>query len=313
MIKVLSIDKTHEVLEQNLRVAGFDLVIKEDYERIDLLNNIAYYDCLIVRSKVEIDKEIIDRGKRLKAIARVGAGMDAIDVQYAESKGIKCLNSPEGNKDAVGEHCLGLLLCLFNKINISDREIRQGLWQREANRGLEIKNKTIGIMGYGNMGMAFAQRLLGFECEILAYDKYKKGFGNNRVKEVSLETLLEKVDVLSLHVPLTEETRFMIDSNFINRLKKSFYLLNTSRGKVVKIADLVCAMQKGKVLGAGLDVLEFENFSNEFFTYSNLPDEIRLLFNFPNTVLTPHVAGWSVESNYKLANILSQKIISALS
>ncbi|MDR1725717.1 MAG: hypothetical protein LBR28_04935 [Bacteroidales bacterium] len=317
-IRILSIDKTHSILQEELQSAGFDFVFKE-YEREDLLREIFNYDCLIVRSKVLIDREIIDKAaSRLKIIARIGAGMDAIDVDYAESKGIKCFNSPEGNRDAVGEHTLGLLLCLFNKINNGDREVRKGLWQREANRGLEIKGKTIGIIGFGNMGSAFAQRLMGFECKILAYDKYKTGYCNTfsnypiMIKETSLYDLFENTDILSLHVPLTKETHFMIDNNFINKFQKPFFLLNTSRGKVVKTSDLVAAIQTGKVLGAGLDVLEFEAFSNEMNNKTNIPQELATLLKMKNVVLTPHVAGWSVESNYKLAYYLAKKIISNL-
>ena len=229
--------------------------------------------------------------------------------EHKEKKGIKCINSPEGNRDAVGEHCLGLLLAVFNKICIADMQVRKGLWLREENRGLEIKGKTIGIIGYGNMGRSFAQRLSGFDCKVIAYDKYKTNYSDDFAQECSLEEIFSQSDVLSFHTPLTEETKYMFNKDFIQNFKKPFYLLNTSRGKVVKIKDLIEALNEGKILGAGLDVLEFEAFSNEL---ENAPTELQDLFLRNNVVLTPHVAGWSVESNYKLSYYLAEKIISAL-
>jgi len=238
--------------------------------------------------------------------------MDAIDIEYAESKGIACLNSPEGNRDAVGEHAVGMLLCLFNKIVIADHQVRQGLWKREENRGLEIKGKTIGIIGYGNMGNAFAQRLSGFDSKVIAYDKYKENYSNDYASQVSLETLYKETDILSLHVPLNEETRFMINYDFLSKFKKPIYLINTSRGKVVKTKDLVSKMKEGVVLGAALDVLEYEQFSSELCSGKEIPEDLTQLLQMPNTVFSPHVAGWTVESYYKLAYYLSQKIIDCL-
>ena len=309
MKRILVLDKGHAILEEKLLEAGFEIDFQPTISREELLDVIANYQALIVRSKLLIDKEVIDRAENLKVIGRIGAGMDAIDVDYAEKKGIACINSPEGNRDAVGEHCLGLLLSLFNKICISDMQVRKGLWLREDNRGLEIKGKTIGIIGYGNMGRSFAQRLSGFDCRVIAYDKYKTNFSDEYAKEVSLSTLFDESDILSLHTPLTEETRFMINKDFIQQFKKPFYLLNTSRGKVVNTKDLIEALNEGKILGAGLDVLEYEAFSNEL---QNTPSELQDLFSRNNVVLTPHVAGWSVESNYKLSYFLAEKIASAL-
>ena len=265
-----------------------------------------------MRSKVKIDKTIIDCANNLKCIARSGAGMDAIDVQYAESKNIKCLNSPEGNRDAVGEHTLGLLLTLFNKINFADKEVRQGLWQREENRGTEIKGKTVGIIGYGNMGHSFAQRLSGFECRVIAYDKYKHGFADSFAQEVTLEELFSQTDILSLHVPLTNETNKMVNTQFINSFSKPFYLLNTSRGQVVSVHDLVIAMQDGKIKGCGLDVMETENYNQQINIDNSLKEDIETLYNMQNTIFTPHVAGWTKESYFKLADYLADKIISVL-
>ena len=309
MKRILILDKAHPVLEEKLLEAGFEIDLNPTITREELLEVISQYQALIVRSKLLIDKELIDRAENLKVIGRIGAGMDAIDVDYAEEKGIACINSPEGNRDAVGEHCLGLLLALFNKICIADAQVRKGLWLREDNRGLEIKGKTIGIIGYGNMGRSFAQRLSGFDCRVIAYDKYKTNFSDEYAEEVSLSTLFAESDILSLHTPLTEETRFMINKDFIQQFKKPFYLLNASRGKVVNTKDLIEALNEGKILGAGLDVLEYEAFSNEL---QNTPSELQDLFSRNNVVLTPHVAGWTVESNYKLSYFLAKKIVEAL-
>ena len=311
-MKILVIDTAHNVLIDNLIEAGFEIDHRPDYTRKDILNEIENYQGIIIRSKIEIDKQVIDKAKNLKCIARVGAGMDAIDIEYAETKGIVCLNSPEGNRDAVGEHAVGMLLCLFNKMAIADHQVRQGLWKREENRGLEIKGKTIGIIGYGNMGNAFAQRLSGFDCRVIAYDKYKEDYSNQYAHEVSLETLFKEADILSLHVPLTNETKFMVDYDFISKFRKPIYLINTSRGKVVKTQDLLSKIKEGSVLGICLDVLEYEVFSNELTSGSEIPQDLIEILQLPNAVFSPHVAGWTVESYYKLSLFLSQKIISAL-
>ncbi|MFA6932286.1 MAG: NAD(P)-dependent oxidoreductase [Bacteroidales bacterium] len=311
-MKILIIDTTHKVLIDMLVNAGFQIDHKPDYSREDILKEIENYHAIVVRSKIEIDKEVIDRGKNLKCIARVGAGMDAIDTEYAQSKGIVCLNSPEGNRDAVGEHALGMLLSLFNKIAISDHQVRLGQWRREENRGLEIKGKTIGLIGYGNMGNAFAQRLLGFDCKVIAYDKYKENYSNHYAHEVSLETLFKETDILSLHIPLTKETKYLVDSNFISQFQKPIYIINTSRGKVVKTQDLIEKMKDGAVLGVCLDVLEYEEFSNELCSNKQIPKDLISLLQMPNAIFTPHVAGWTIESYYKLSYHLSQKIIECL-
>ena len=306
--KILILDKANPILCDKLLEEGFQIELHTDYEREDVLQNIKDYDGIVVRSKLVLDKEILDKAERLRFIARLGAGMDAIDVDYAESKGIVCLNSPEGNRTAVGEHALGLLLCLFNKMIVADRQVRQGLWLREENRGLEIEGKTIGIIGYGNMGRSFAKRLSGFDCMVLAYDKYKKDYSDAYARESSLEEIFAQSDVLSFHVPLTEETKFMANASFFDKFSKPFYLINTSRGKVVKTKDLLEAIRAGKIKGVGLDVLEFEAFSNEFDSTS-LPEELKELFLMDNVVFSPHVAGWTVESYYKLPYYLAEKII----
>lgn len=234
--------------------------------------------------------------------------MENIDTATAKKQGIQCLNAPEGNRSAVGEQAVGMLLMLFNNLKKGDGEVRRGLWLREENRGLEIEGKTIGIIGYGNTGGAFAKRLSGFGARVLAYDKYKTAFSDSYVTEVSLEELFTETDILSLHVPLTDETRFMIDGGFLQKFLKNIWLINTSRGKVVKTEDLVDALKSGKVLGACLDVLEFEGLSFENLEADKLPKAFSELVKMQNVILSPHVAGWTYESNLKLAATIVRKV-----
>ena len=304
-------DATHPVLAERLVQAGLDVSVEPDHDYQSLLQAVQGCQGLVVRSKVVIDSAFIDRAPSLRCIGRVGAGMETIDVAYAEQHGIRCLNSPEGNRDAVGEHAVGLLLALLNNIARADAEVRQGLWRREANRGLELGNLTVGIIGFGNMGAAFARRLQGFGCPIVAYDKYKPaGYAPSYVEEVSLADLQQRADVLSLHVPLTDETRHMLNASFIQAFAKDFFLLNTSRGAVVDTSALVDAMEGGKVRGAALDVLEYENMQAD--SLGQVPASVHYLMHSDRTVLTPHVAGWTVESKYKLAAVLADKIIDTL-
>lgn len=312
MKQVLVTDKTHPILCEKLQAAGYHCDVQADLSYNELLAIVNNYDALVVRSKVEIDRNFLDNTHSLKCIGRVGAGMETIDVDYAEQKGIKCLNSPEGNRDAVGEHALGMLLTLFNNMLRANNEIRSGLWKREANRGLEIKGKTIGIIGFGNMGSSFAKRLRGFECDIISYDKYKKNYAPDYVEEVSLEELFNRADVVSFHVPLTDETHYMADAAFLNSFAKPIYLINTARGAVVKTVDLVSAMQMGKVLGVALDVIEYENMSKDGLDLESLTPDFKYLLQADNAVLTPHIGGWTVESKYKLADVLADKIIDVL-
>lgn len=302
MSKVLISDRTHPVLEQKLREAGFGVSVEPDHNYEDLVQAAQGYDGLVVRSKVNIDSAFIDRVPSLRCIGRVGAGMETINVDYAESRGIRCLNSPEGNRDAVGEHTVGLLLSSLNNIARADAEVRRSLWKREANRGYELGNLTVGIIGFGNMGQAFAKRLSGFGCKIVIYDKYKK-IG-------TLEEVQHEADVVSFHVPLTEETYHYLDTVFIAEMTRPFYLLNTSRGAVVDTEALVVGMESGKVRAAALDVLEYENMQAD--ALGEVPECVRYLQHSPRTVLTPHVAGWTVESKYKLAAVLADKIIEVL-
>ena len=243
--------------------------------------------------------------KNLKFIARSGAGMENIDLNYCNQKNIVCFNSPEGNRDAVAEHALGMLLSLFNKIHIADNEIRNGKWNREKNRGIELSGKTIGIIGYGNTGSAFAERLKGFNVNILVFDKYKKKYGNSFVKERSMKKIFAEADVLSLHIPLTEETKYLVNDAFIKKFKKKLFLINTSRGPIVKTDDLVKNLKRGKILGACLDVIEYEEGSFEKMEDGSA---FEFLKKSENVILTPHIAGWTVESYRKLSQILADKI-----
>ena len=312
MAKILLADSNHSVLHETLREAGFECDLFWDKSADELKALIPQYEGLVLRSKFKITKEIIDAAKKMKCIGRAGAGMENIDVVYAESKGIKCVSAPEGNRDAVAEHAMGMLLMLFNKLNRVDDEVRNGIWLRTENRGVELLGKTIGIIGYGNMGSAFVQRLKGFDCKVLVYDKYKKNFGNDFVKECSLEQIYNECDIVSLHTPLTEETNYLINSEFINRFKKNIYILNTARGKCLNTADLVSALESGKVLGACLDVLEYEAVSFEKLDAAKLPAPMQYLIKSDKVVLSPHIAGWTHESNYRISKIIAEKMIAVL-
>ncbi|NOZ35567.1 MAG: hypothetical protein GXO80_09760 [Chlorobi bacterium] len=309
MFKILTAEPTHKILQKKLENAGFICEYLPKLSFTELKSIIPEYDGLVIRSKFKIDRDFINTAKKIKFIARAGAGTENIDTGYAESKNIKCLNSPEGNRDSVGEHALGMLLTLFHKINIADKEVRSGIWNRK-NIGTELQGKTVGILGYGNMGSAFAQRLKGFSVKIIAYDKYKNNFSNDFVSEVTLETLFKETDILSIHVPLTEETLFMINDKFINKFKKTMYIINTARGKVLKTDDLVKNLKTGKVTGAALDVLEYEKTSfSDIFAGQNSP-VLQYLLSSENVILTPHIAGSSDASYQKIAEILADKIIS---
>ncbi len=312
MNKVLLIDSNHSILHETLMAAGLKCDLFWDKTSEELKDLIPQYEGIVIRSKFKITKDIIDSAKKLKCIGRVGAGMENIDVAYAESKGIKCVHAPEGNRDAVAEHAIGMLLMLFNNLKQADAEVRQGIWKRAGNRGVEIAGKTIGVIGYGYMGEAFVQRLKGFDCTVLVYDKYKKGFGNDFVKEVSLEKLFDESDILSLHIPINDETTYLLNETFINRFKKNIYIINTSRGKCLNTADLVKAIESGKVPGACLDVLEYEAVSFENLDISALPAPMQYLLKSDKVVLSPHIAGWTHESNYKMGKIIAEKMIAVL-
>ena len=307
-MKVLHLDTNHPLLIGQLNSLGF--TNHEDYisSKKDIEAKVHNYDGIIIRSRFAIDKHFLDKAINLRFIGRVGAGLENIDCDYAESKGVKLISAPEGNRNAVGEHVLGMILSLFNKLNKADDDVRQGLWKREANRGIELDGKTVGLIGYGNMGNAFAKKLNGFDVEVLCYD-IKDNVGNENAKQVPLEELQKKADVLSLHTPETPLTINMVDKAFINKFAKPFWLFNTARGKSVVTSDLVEALKSGKILGAGLDVLEYEKSSFEdLFSSSQMPEAFQYLINAQNVLLTPHVAGWTVESKIKLAQTIVDKI-----
>ena len=312
-MKILFIDSNHPLLHEMLEKAGNSCDLNYQWTKEEIINNIHLYDGIVIRSKIKITKDIIDKAVKLKFIARAGAGMENIDVDYAESKGIKCLHAPEGNRDAVAEHAIGLLLSLFNNLNRANKEVREGKWIREGNRGVELMGKTVGIIGYGNMGSAFAERLKGFGVKVLVYDKYKKNFGNEFISETTLQQIFEESDVLSLHTPLTDETLYMINDAFINKFKKNIYIINTARGKCLNTGDLVKNIKSGKVLGACLDVLEYEVVSFENIDASNLPEPFQYLAQSEKVILSPHIAGWTQESNEKIARRLVEKIIAVAS
>ncbi len=303
--KILFIDTAHPELTSLLENSGFICNYYDEYNREDYKRIANKYIGIIVRSKVKLDKDFLKHCTNLRFIGRVGAGMENIDVEYARRMNIECLNAPEGNRDAVGEHALGMLLSLFNRLLIADTEVRKGIWIREDNRGNEIGGKTIGIIGYGNTGSSFAKKLSGFNCRVLAYDKYKTGFSNEMVTEATMELIYKEADILSLHVPLTHETTYLVNLEYLEKFHKNIYVINTSRGKVLRVKDLITCLDSGKVLGACLDVLEFEGMS---FENVNLPPEFNKLVARDNVVLTPHIAGWTHESNFKMASILFEKI-----
>ena len=305
---VLLLDAVHPLLTDALAEMGYRCLHEPAISRDELRERIPSLTGIIVRSKLKLDRDLLEHGHGLRFIGRVGSGLESIDVDYARSRGIACLNSPEGNRQAVGEHAAGMLLALANKICVANSEVRQGIWKREENRGFELAGKTIGIIGYGNTGSAFAACISGFGTHVLAYDKYKEGFGNGQVKEARMDEIFDEADVLSLHVPLTQETTYLVNSEYLGRFRKKIILINTARGPVVNTSDLVNALRAGAILGAGLDVLEYEHLSFEKLEMDALPADFRTLASLPNVVLTPHVAGWTVESKEKLAKVLADKI-----
>lgn len=307
-MKILHLDSNHELLLNQLNDVGF--VNEQDYtaSKEIIEAKINQYDGIIIRSRFTIDKQFLDKATNLKFIGRVGAGLENIDCEYANQKGIHLISAPEGNRNAVGEHALGMILSLFNKFRKADNEVRNGKWLREDNRGIELDGRTVGLIGYGNMGKSFAKKLRGFDVKVLCYD-IKPNVGDENCTQVSLEELQQKADVLSLHTPQTALTTNMIDANFINAFSKPFWLINTARGKSVVTSDLVDALKSSKVLGAGLDVLEYEKKSFEnLFVNQDMPEAFQYLIKADNVLLSPHVAGWTVESKQKLAQTIVDKI-----
>lgn len=307
-MKILFIDKNHSILKEKLRHNGFEVF--EDYtsSKAEIEQRIMDYDGIVIRSRFPVDKAFLDKAQNLKFIGRVGAGMENIDVEYAESKGIQLFNAPEGNRDALGEHAVGMLLSIMNRFRIADNEVRDGIWLREENRGDEIKGKTVGLIGYGNMGKAFAQRLKGFGAQVICYD-IKENVGDKNCRQTTMEEIFETADILSLHIPQTKLTLGLVDATYISKFKKSFYFVNTARGKSVVTKDLVSALKSGKVKAAALDVFEFEKASFENLHATDLPPEFQYLIKANNVLLTPHIAGWTHESKVKLAEVIADKII----
>ena len=308
-MKIIIIDKVHEYLPNTLQKLGFNVVDKQNIKDENVVALLVDFEGIVIRSKIKLTADILQKLPKLKFIARVGAGMESIDEEFAIKQNIKLINAPEGNRDSVGEHALGMILNLFNKICIANQQVKSGIWQREPNRGIELMGKTVGIIGYGNMGEAFARRLSGFGVNVISYDKYKTNYADKFTKEVSLNEIFEKTDVLSLNVPLQEDTFYMFNNEFINKFKKKLYLINTARGKVVKTDDLVKNLKSGKILGAALDVLEYEKISFENLSNENNPS-IDYLQKSNNVLLTPHVAGLTFDSNLKLAQVIVEKILS---
>ena len=308
-MKVIFVDTVHPVLWDRLRENGFECVDTSKLKKDQCYDYLGDADGIVIRSRFKLDAEFLNHAPNLKFIARSGAGMENIDEDYCQKRNIQLFNAPEGNRNAVGEHALGMLLSLMNKLHTADQEVRKGIWDREGNRGIELDGKTVGIIGYGNNGSAFAKKLRGFDVKVLSYDKYKSDFGNEFVQESELTELLKNADVISFHIPQNEETTYFANDSFFNNCKNNIYLLNLSRGKIVETKALVTALKEGKVIAAGLDVLEYEKASFENFFEQELNEDFRYLLNAKNVLLSPHVGGWTTESYFKLSNVLADKIL----
>jgi D-3-phosphoglycerate dehydrogenase len=300
---ILIVDDLHPAFIEQAESFGYTINYKPDMKLDEAYVIINNYDGLVIRSKFQVDRAFIDQASHLRFICRAGAGMDNIDEDYALEKGIKLINAPEGNMDAVGEHAIGLLLSLMNNMNTADAEIRAGSWRREENRGYELKGRTVGIIGYGHMGSSFAKKLSGFGVNVIAYDKYKTGFSDQYAREVSMEEIVKHSDVLSLHIPLTKETDGMVTDEYFYHFKKPIFFINTARGKVVKTSAVLNAIKQGKIIAAGLDVLEVEKFPS--LAEQNWFDELR---QSGRVILSPHVGGWTFESYRKISEVMARKL-----
>ena len=305
-MKILLLDSNHPLITEQLLAKGF--ILEEDFTSSydEVLQKINQYDGIIIRSRIPLDKNFLENAQNLKFIARVGAGMENIDLETAKNLGISLINSPEGNRDAVAEHVVGMLLILMNRLFIASEEVKNGIWKREENRGDELLGKTFGIIGYGNMGKATAKRLSGFGVEVIFHD-ILPNLEDEFAKQVSLEELQERVDILSLHIPLDASTKYLVDEGFISKIKKNFYLVNTARGKNVKTSALVDAIKSGKVKAAALDVLEYEKSSFENLETNN--EDLQFLLDSEQVIVTPHIAGWTHQSKEKLAQFIVNKIV----
>ena len=309
-MKILLLDSNHPLITEQLSAKGF--LLEEDFTSSydEVLQKINNYDGIIIRSRIPLDKNFLEKAKNLKFIARVGAGMENIDVEVAKKLGISLINSPEGNRDSVAEHVVGMLLILMNRLFIASEEVKNGIWKREENRGDELLGKTFGIIGYGNMGKATAKRLSGFGVKVIFHDLLSN-IQDEYAEQVSLEKLQEEADILSLHLPLDASTKYLVDENFISKMKKNFYFVNTARGKNLKTSALVEAIKQGKVLGAALDVLEYEKSSFENLESDN--EDLAYLLKSDKVIVTPHIAGWTHQSKEKLAQFIVDKIVKEFS
>ena len=305
-MKILQLDKNHPLISEQLTAKGF--VVEEDHSSTydEVLEKIIDYQGIIIRSRIPLDKNFLTKASHLKFIARVGAGMENIDIETAEKFGIKLINSPEGNRDSVAEQVVGMLLILMNRLFIASNEVKNGIWKREENRGDELLGKTFGIIGYGNMGKATAKRLSGFGVKVIFHD-ILPNLSDEFATQVSLEELQKRADILSLHIPLTEETHYLVDEEFISKMDKNFYFINTARGKNLKTKALVEAIESGKVLGACLDVLEYEKSSFENLEVEN--QDLKYLLDSEKVIVTPHIGGWTHQSKEKLAQVIVDKIL----
>jgi len=310
-MKILFIDTVHPILQQQLEANGYLCTDASEWPESKILDEISKYNGVVIRSRFKIGVQFLEKAINLKFIARAGAGMENIDHVLAHKMGIACINAPEGNRNAVAEHALGMLLALFNKLIKADAEVRKGKWLREENRGAELDGKTVGIIGFGNTGKAFAKKLRGFDVTILVFDPYIKLVPGEfeKTSQVDMKTLYELCDIISFHVPLTNETRYMMNNPFVAAFHKAFYLLNTSRGQVIETAALVEGLKSNKIAGVCLNVLEFEIVSFENLNAENLPVTFKELLKYENVILSPHIAGWTIESHRKISEVLALKIL----
>jgi D-3-phosphoglycerate dehydrogenase len=309
MRKVLFIESVHDVLRERLENAGYICEQRYDMTREEMLTILPDYFGVVVRSRISIDREFINSAPQLRFIARSGSGLENIDVNYARDKKISVINSPEGNRDAVGEHCTGMLLMLLNNLRQADHDVRAGKWPREENRGWEIAGKTIAIIGYGLMGSSFAEKLSGFKAKVIAFDKYKHNYSDENNREVTLDEVFKTADIVSLHLPLNDDTCYYANDMFFESFAKPIVFINTARGKNTDTASLVKAMKAGKVKGACLDVIEYEKISLEGLENTKDAEAMRYLRSSPHIVLSPHIAGWTHESYFKLSDVLAEKIL----
>lgn len=306
---VVFLDTVHEILQKRLEEAGYSCEDATHLDKNACKQSISSADGIVVRSRFRMDADFLEHAPHLQFIARSGAGMENIDLSYCENRNIVCFNAPEGNRNAVAEHALGMLLSLFNRLTLADREVREGKWDREGNRGIELDGKTVGIIGYGNNGSAFAKKLKGFDVTVLAYDKYKSGFGTDQVIEASLETIFQRAEVVSFHIPQNEETLFMADELFFRKFEKPIFIINLARGKIIETKALVDGLRSGRILGACLDVLEYEKASFESYFEQELDAPFKYLLESDQVILSPHVGGWTYQSYFKLSDVLASKIL----